>query len=294
MERNRDKNDINPYRYCCEYYDRETNQYYLRARYYNPQTGRFTQEDTHWGPKNSIYGDKPEKIYERKDSVTGEKRSTYLPDTSAIKQSGNLYSYCMGNPVSNTDPTGNIVSNIIGALIGAGLGALIGLAIANYFNLHGWVRAIAIAGGALLVGIAGWFAGPVILQLLKPIVMKAIAAGTLIINKATQWIADALGIVTQKVVDITRNATQLFNRFSSHIFTAEHGLDQIENQREFFDQAMNKIQALIGQAQAGSNQIYTSINGINVTIRFYYNNGALSSIDIFTGWATRIIGKLLK
>jgi len=28
VERNRDKNDINPYRYCCEYYDHETNQYY--------------------------------------------------------------------------------------------------------------------------------------------------------------------------------------------------------------------------------------------------------------------------
>ena len=38
--------DLNPFRYCGEYYDRESGTYYLRARYYNPGTGRFTQEDT--------------------------------------------------------------------------------------------------------------------------------------------------------------------------------------------------------------------------------------------------------
>ncbi|WP_242993622.1 RHS repeat-associated core domain-containing protein [Lachnotalea glycerini] len=46
-------------------------QYYLRARYYNPVIGRFTQEDTYRG-----------------DGL-------------------NLYAYCANNPVSYVDPSGN-------------------------------------------------------------------------------------------------------------------------------------------------------------------------------------------
>lgn len=43
--------------YACEYFDTETGNYYLKARYYNPYTGRFTQRDPHWTPENMIYGD---------------------------------------------------------------------------------------------------------------------------------------------------------------------------------------------------------------------------------------------
>ena len=35
----------NPFRYCAEYYDTETETIYLRARYYNPVTARFSAED---------------------------------------------------------------------------------------------------------------------------------------------------------------------------------------------------------------------------------------------------------
>ena len=37
--------DTNPFRYCGEYYDLETDSYYLRARYYNPVTSRMLSED---------------------------------------------------------------------------------------------------------------------------------------------------------------------------------------------------------------------------------------------------------
>ena len=33
--------DTNAFRYCGEYYDKETATVYLRARYYNPSTGKF-------------------------------------------------------------------------------------------------------------------------------------------------------------------------------------------------------------------------------------------------------------
>ncbi len=59
--------------YTGQEYDRETGQYYLRARYYSPETGRFTQEDTYRG-----------------DGL-------------------NLYAYCANNPVKYVDPTGHMM-----------------------------------------------------------------------------------------------------------------------------------------------------------------------------------------
>jgi len=57
--------------YTGQQYDQETGQYYLRARYYNPVIGRFTQEDTYRG-----------------DGL-------------------NLYAYCGNNPVMYYDPNGH-------------------------------------------------------------------------------------------------------------------------------------------------------------------------------------------
>lgn len=57
--------------YTGQQYDQETEQYYLRARYYNPVIGRFMQEDTYRG-----------------DGL-------------------NLYAYCANNPVIYYDPSGH-------------------------------------------------------------------------------------------------------------------------------------------------------------------------------------------
>lgn len=62
----------NRFRFCGQQWDTTTGQYYLRARYYNPVIGRFTQEDTYRG-----------------DGL-------------------NLYAYCHGNPVGYGDPSGNM------------------------------------------------------------------------------------------------------------------------------------------------------------------------------------------
>ncbi|WP_278319644.1 RHS repeat-associated core domain-containing protein [Coprococcus eutactus] len=69
-----DEQVTNRFRYNGELYDQLTNQYYLRARFYNPVIGRFIQEDTYYG-----------------DGL-------------------NLYAYCAGNPIGYADPSGhNIV-----------------------------------------------------------------------------------------------------------------------------------------------------------------------------------------
>ena len=104
-EKDPDPEDTNPFRYCGEYYDAETGTYYLRARHYDPQNGRFTQQDTHWNTANSIYGDNPQRINEREDGL-GLKAYTYVPQISAIMQSGNLYVYCINNPIALCDSLG--------------------------------------------------------------------------------------------------------------------------------------------------------------------------------------------
>ncbi|MCL2617080.1 MAG: RHS repeat-associated core domain-containing protein, partial [Defluviitaleaceae bacterium] len=87
--------DQNPFRYCGEYWDAETQAYYLRARYYNPQVGRFNQPDPHWNTRN----------------MQGS--------NEAILQSGNLYVYTMNNPVKWADPNGEfaILAPIIAGAI---------------------------------------------------------------------------------------------------------------------------------------------------------------------------------
>ncbi len=80
VEKNIDKNDTNAFRYCGEYYDKETATVYLRARYYNPSTGRFISRDSFAG-----------------------RRSDPL--------SLNLYTYCRNNPIRYIDPSGHITVN---------------------------------------------------------------------------------------------------------------------------------------------------------------------------------------
>ncbi|MCL2281580.1 MAG: hypothetical protein FWC25_02845 [Dehalococcoidia bacterium] len=98
--------DTNPFRYCGEYFDVETGNYYLRARFYSPLVGRFLSEDTHWNPSNMIYGDNPVKNAYYKDALG---LSSYVPNIAAIMQSGNLYAYCGNNPVMYVDPSGNAI-----------------------------------------------------------------------------------------------------------------------------------------------------------------------------------------
>ena len=61
--------------YCGEYFDTDLQQYYLRARYYNPLNGLFNRIDPFSGNLND-------------------------------PQSLHKYLYCHANPVNNTDPSG--------------------------------------------------------------------------------------------------------------------------------------------------------------------------------------------
>ena len=97
-EQNQDAVNTNPFRFAGEYYDFETGFIYLRARFYNPVLGRFISEDPHWNIRNMQFGDNP---------VTRNGRP--MPNPLIIMQAGNLYMYCIHNPVMWIDPSGLIL-----------------------------------------------------------------------------------------------------------------------------------------------------------------------------------------
>lgn len=103
----------NPIKYAGEYYDDELDMIYLRARYYNPQIGRFTSLDIEEG-----------EISNPLDM--------------------NRYVYCRNNPIKYVDPSGcSVLAGSLGAAIlseaapyiVAGATAVLGGAII-YFKEH--------------------------------------------------------------------------------------------------------------------------------------------------------------
>ena len=121
VEQNPNVNNTNPFRFAGEYYDRETGTIYLRARNYNPRTGRFTQPDPHWNIGNMIFGSDPVRWNERLSDPLGLNTYTLKPDIHAIMQSGNLYVYCINNPIMFIDPSGEaiITTLLVAAAVGA-------------------------------------------------------------------------------------------------------------------------------------------------------------------------------
>lgn len=75
--------NINPFRYRCYYYDKETKLYYLNERYYNPELRRFINSDS--------YG--------------GEIGGNIL--------SHNIYAYTLNNPIMNYDENGSFAATLL-------------------------------------------------------------------------------------------------------------------------------------------------------------------------------------
>ena len=87
--------NINPFRYRGYYYDVETGWYYLNARYYDPNVGRFLSPDVILGANGGLQG-------------------------------YNLFAYCNNNPVMFADPSGrSIILTGLAAKAATALGVLV-------------------------------------------------------------------------------------------------------------------------------------------------------------------------
>nr|WP_274377848.1 RHS repeat-associated core domain-containing protein [Hahella chejuensis] len=114
----------NSYLYTGEQYDASLDQYYLRARYYDQNQGRFTQMDT-WMGINS-------------DPVTLHK-----------------YLYANADPVGHIDPTGNM--SLEGHMAGIGvMGTLLTLTLNQYQVGQSFANGRSLAGGRYTDQEIGW------------------------------------------------------------------------------------------------------------------------------------------
>ncbi len=137
----------NPYRYRGYYLDKETDLYYLKSRYYDPEAGRFISSDA-------------------------------ISELDAEEINGlNLYRYCANNPVMMNDTEGNapawwewVVSGILivvgtvlcatfaGSAFGAGLiaagGSMMASNIMSAIGVDGKVASIISAGLNIVAGVA--------------------------------------------------------------------------------------------------------------------------------------------
>jgi len=96
--------NINPFRYRSYYFDTETDLYFLKTRYYDPEIGRFiTIDDISYLDPETING-------------------------------LNLYAYCLNNPVMYIDHAGNLAISTTAIIIGAVVGLFVGLATAAYYD----------------------------------------------------------------------------------------------------------------------------------------------------------------
>ena len=108
--------NINPFRYRGYYYDVETGWYYLNARYYDPNVGRFLSPDVILGANGGLQG-------------------------------YNLFAYCNNNPVMFADPSGNFA--IFGGLVLGKAAAAVAGAVATVFVTLG---SVILSGRAEQVG----------------------------------------------------------------------------------------------------------------------------------------------
>ena len=110
--------NINPFRYRGYYYDEEISLYYLNARYYDPEIGRFISADS----------------------------IDYL--APEIINGINLYAYCLNNPIMYTDPYGTTT-------LWEWVWEWVGLVVLSIVAVGAIVAGTILSGGATAIGFAG-------------------------------------------------------------------------------------------------------------------------------------------
>ena len=242
----------------------KANPFRYRGYYYDAETELYYLNSRYYDPEMGRW-------------INADDSSILEEDQGEILEH-NLFTYCLNNPVNKFDEDGYAAANIIGGIIGGAVGATLGYLLARQLGLRGWKKWALISAATVGGAVLGAFLGPYVAKLGGKVAAK-------------------LGIRTaaKKVIRISSN--KLWKVSSRHIFSKDHirnGIMRLGGSKKtIFNKIYKVVNSNLSNAVNGSNQIYTTINGVKTTIRFYVSNGEVQSINAMTGWAARIIGKLL-
>ena len=176
---------INPYTYRGYYYDSDTEMYFLKSRYYNPELHRF------------INADSVDVLDEDQDNVL----------------ENNLFAYCLNNPINMVDDDGELASRIIGGIVGGATGVVLGIILANRLGLTGWKKAALIAAAGIGGAALGAFLGPYVAKFAK-IAGKAVKKSILHLGKSTssKVAYKSIGKITTRKMSHINVSKHLWNK----------------------------------------------------------------------------------
>ena len=185
-----DMADINPLRYRGYYFDSDTGLYYLKARYYDPQLCRFINADG------------------------------LLSTTDVIGT--NLFAYCLNDPISMADETGNLPFFAITAAIGAVVGAVVGGVVAAKSGGNVWAGiGIGAVAGALIGTGVGMATGAALAGSITATTGAVVAGGSALVNTV------ATGGLGAGATYVANNLSQAANNLSSASQVAANKMQQV-------------------------------------------------------------------
>ncbi len=196
--------ELNPLRYRGYVYDQETGFYYLQSRYYDPAIGRFINADSMVNVRSAL--------------------------------SSNLFAYCLNNPSSMSDDTGNLPFFAITAAIGAAVGAVFGGVVAarSDSNIIAGIG-LGAAAGALIGTGAGIAAGVAL--------AGSITASTGAVMAGGSALSAAIGSggLSAGVSYVTNNLSQASNGAATAAQVSESHMQQVYRQGQAGEQAANIV-----------------------------------------------------
>lgn len=116
-------------------------------------------------------------------------------------------------------------------------------------------------------------------------------------NGGAGSIAEAAGYqnVANEGVKVSSNINM--QKIYEHVFSQDHIKNGIfalgQSKDEIINKFFNIVEAVSNKLVEGPNEIRTIINGIEVTIRVYVQDGEIINLDGFVGYSQRILGNLI-
>ena len=228
--------ELNPLRYRGYVYDQETGFYYLQSRYYDPAIGRFINADSMVNVQSAL--------------------------------SSNLFAYCLNNPSSMSDDTGNLPFFAITAAIGAAVGAVFGGVVAarSGSNIIAGIG-LGAAAGALIGTGAGIAAGVAL--------AGSITASTGAVMAGGSALAAAIGSGGLRAG--VSNLSQASNGAATAAQVSESHMQQVYRQGQAGEQAANIVKNTMRIPSLSGTAAYRIPDGLDVV------NKILTEVKNYSG-----------